>query len=390
MEKGLHCQYIRQPKFYNNFHCIGGSCNVHCCQHWQIDYEYSDVERLKNVDCSEHLKALIDNSFEPYKGKFRIKLNDRGECPFHNEEGLCSIQKELGEEYLSQTCIIYPRIGVDMHGYIVRSCYISCPYVFSLICADDNAMELENIASRIVKHTKVRVDSEIDWINHPELKYKSAIFDFFYEILSDKSHSVETSVVLGAMAAQKLEEFIKQGKYERIPDVIKALRSQLKNQAQIDKLEQFKSNLTLKANFSAGLLNFINKADIFKTVFENGVPSEEKFAKGTEIFEKNFNGSKNYMRNIVLNLYITNDMPFRDKKHSLYENYCWYVAEIAAVKFLIPAVSVKCSPVTEKVSEAVAIIDRSFSHNDQKGNDVLAYMKALKCTSPAYLLGIIK
>lgn len=390
MEKMLHTQFVRQPKFYKDFHCIGGSCKISCCQFWRIDYQIKDVEKLKNADCSEELKALINDSFEPYKDRMRIKLQKNGDCPFHNEEGLCAIQKELGEEYLSQTCITYPRTSQSMYGYVLRSCHITCPKVLSMICSDDDSMELENYSLKGIVLKSIHFDSELDQINNPALKYKAELFDFFYDILSDKSHSFETSVVLGAMAAQKLDDFLRQGKYDRIPEVIKALRPQLKNQAQIEKLEQFRPNITLKANFAAGLLKFLNNSDVYQSVFENGVPSEEKLNKGTAEFEKCYKGSVEYIRNIALNLYITNKMPFREKSHSLFENYSWFVSEMAVIKFLIPAIAVQMSPADEKVAEAISIIDRSFTHNEVKFKYVLDYMKAFKCTSPAYLLGIIK
>ena len=83
-------------------------------------------------------------------------------------------------------------------------------------------------------------------------------------------------------------------------------------------------------------------------------------------------------------------MPFKDHNHSLFENYCCFAAEIAAIKYLIPAVSFHFEPAYEQVQVAISIIDRRFTHNDVNFNIVLDYMKAFKCTSPAYLLGIIK
>lgn len=47
MEKILHSQFVRQPKFFKDFHCIGGKCNVSCCKFWRIDYKNSDVKSLK-------------------------------------------------------------------------------------------------------------------------------------------------------------------------------------------------------------------------------------------------------------------------------------------------------------------------------------------------------
>ena len=45
-------------------------------------------------------------------------------------------------------------------------------------------------------------------INHPALKYDRDLFEFFYEILSDDSRSIETSFVMVGMAAAKIDGFV--------------------------------------------------------------------------------------------------------------------------------------------------------------------------------------
>lgn len=391
MNKKITSQFIKQPKFYKAFNCIGGKCPVSCCHRWEINYSSDEIDILKSTSCSDSLKKLINESFEPSADgkKIKIKLTEDKRCPFHNNDGLCAIQKELGEEYLSVVCTTYPRKVMHYGNFILRSCTISCPHVLSLICNDENSMEIETL---IQKHNveNVLCDSNIDNINNPALNYRGELFDFFYSILSDKNRSIETSIVLGAMAAQKLDQFISKGNYAKIPEIIKILKSQVNNPAQIEKLENVRPNLSLKANFSAGLLKFLNNASIYTNVFENGIPSEEKYHRGIEIFKENFNGTSNFMRNIALNLYITNKMPFRLNNISLFESYCYFTAELAVIKFIIPAVSVHYVPVNENVEKAISFIDRSFTHNNANVFKILEYMKAFKCTSPAYLLGIIK
>lgn len=392
MIKRINVQFFKQPKFYKNFHCIGGSCPVSCCDNWEINYTADEVEKLKNAKCTDSLKEIINSSFvlsPTDKDRMMIKLTKEQKCPFHNNEGLCAIQKELGEEYLSEVCTKYPRIPLYYGNYILRSCTISCPHALSMICSDEDSMDLENVLIK-GKAQYFKPASSVDMINYPALKYQDILFDFFYEILSDKSRSIETSIVLGAMAAQKIDEFIKQRKFDHIPEIIKALKPQLNNPTQIEKLENVKPNLSLKANFSAGLLKLLNKTDIYTTVFENGIPSEEKYNNGLEEFRKHFNGTPGFMRNIALNLYITNQMPFKITNFSLLENFCYYVAEIAVIKFLIPAVTIGFSSNETVIEGSISFIDRSFTHNDSKSKIVLEYMKAFKCTSPAYLLGIIK
>lgn len=147
MDKIKQFQFIKQPKFYKSFYCLGGECVITCCQRWRIDYEYDEIEKLINSDCSDSLKKLINESFLPIpqKNKMMIKLTEDNKCPFYNEEGLCSIQKELGEEYLSFVCKSYPRKAMHYTNFVLRSCTISCPHVLSMICSDEDSMDLENV-----------------------------------------------------------------------------------------------------------------------------------------------------------------------------------------------------------------------------------------------------
>lgn len=73
MEKNINARFTRQPKFFKDFHCIGGDCPISCCQRWRIDYNNEDVEKLKKADCSENLRMLIKNSFESFNDMMHIK-----------------------------------------------------------------------------------------------------------------------------------------------------------------------------------------------------------------------------------------------------------------------------------------------------------------------------
>ena len=389
MSEKSKINHVIQPKFYKNFHCIGGDCPVTCCYGWRIDFSKSEVEKLKNSDCPDQIKELINTSFEPYKDGWEIKFDNNGKCPFQNDEGWCSIQKELGEDYLAEICRSYPRISFLIGNRVLRSCNLSCIHVLSMICSDEDSMNLEILESTGKKLHDIITDTNQSVANYPILKYRADLFFFFYDILANKDHSIETSIVLGGMAAQKIDEIVKQRKYHLIPDVLITLKSQLNNPEQIAKIESFKPNLSLKANFSAAVLKLL-KSNIYMNIFENGIPNEEKYNNGMEEFKKHFNGTPGFLRNIALNLYISNKMPVRKANHSIFENYCFFVAEIAVIKFLMPTIASGFSSDELHVESAIAFIDRRFTHDDSHIDVILELMKHMKITTPAYLLGIIK
>ncbi len=72
-------QFYKQPRYYSDFSCMGGSCPMSCCLVWRVDWKRDEVEKLKNAECSDELRTLIDNSFVQFKDnseKFVTKMYD--------------------------------------------------------------------------------------------------------------------------------------------------------------------------------------------------------------------------------------------------------------------------------------------------------------------------
>jgi lysine-N-methylase len=133
-------------------------------------------------------------------------------CPFLTEENLCQIQRELGEEYLSYTCSVYPREFIVNKDFVSRTCSASCYAVMETLCSDESCMNLvkteiklkteEEKATKKVKMPGY-VDKDEDIEKYPKLKYRPQLFEFFYELLSDKRISLESAIIMGALCAQK-------------------------------------------------------------------------------------------------------------------------------------------------------------------------------------------
>lgn len=393
---------VIQPVFYKFFECTGSSCPINCCFDWGvIGWSKNEYSKLINAEMSDTLKDRVKSAFTEMTDKeinkffnYKINYTKDGKCPMLTDNGLCIIQKELGAEYLSFVCMSYPRIGNNYEDTIIRTCYISCNHVLHMICNDENSMKLELLKTHNLKFMKIPVHnaySNTEKSNYSALTHDLDIFNFFYELLSEKSRSIETSIVLGALAAQNLDDFIAKKQPDKIPAVLKALEQQLNDPNQIAKLENVKPNLSLKANFSGGLLKYMKNSSTYRHVFENGHSSEEKWNEGVTKWNAAYKDKPFAMRNIALNIYISNHLPFRDKTYSIFDNYCYFVSEFAVIKFLAAAMPVEYDKNVEETFEvSVAYIDRSFTHDMQDFPKIIEYMKTFGANTPAMLLGIIK
>ena len=95
------------PNYYKNFKCIAEKCKNNCCKAgWEIDIDDDTSKLYKSInsDFGKKLNANID-----YSDPAHFLLNKEGICPFLNNENLCEIYINLGEDSMCQICKDHPR-----------------------------------------------------------------------------------------------------------------------------------------------------------------------------------------------------------------------------------------------------------------------------------------
>ena len=124
------------PDFYKHFRCLCGKCRHCCCGGWEVRISEAEYFRLLGCDCSVALRRKIDGAFsvpndadpEAYA---LLNRNYLGSCPLQREDGLCALQRELGEDSLPAVCRLYPRSIHPELGEAALSA--SCEAVASLL-----------------------------------------------------------------------------------------------------------------------------------------------------------------------------------------------------------------------------------------------------------------
>lgn len=385
--------YYRQPKFYRDFHCIGGSCPNSCCAIWRIDWTKEEIEKLRAANCSPELRQLVEDSFILNDDIFSIKLmaSNNLDCPFLTKDRFCRIQRELGEEYLSFTCTSYPRTMFICNNVATRTCSASCYQVMKTICEDDSSMQLFSAPLEAKRVTmRYTLDSPETLKLHPELKYRNELFEFFYEIIGNTKRSLETSVLLGALAAQKLTQYIQRGEADRIPEIIKALRPQL-NATSVPSFENAKTNYGICLGLVGKILDIFENSNILDSLKINGKLSPQLLEQGRTIVNKYIENKPYIMRNIALNFIIEGKIPFSMPEFSLFENYCYFASTIAAVKLISSAIAIKDQDVLNGIYISVSYHVRGMYHSmDVKPQEVLDVLKENGCNSPAFIALMLK
>ncbi len=131
---------IRVPKYLNKFKCIADKCEDTCCAGWEIVIDEETYDYYENLSGSfgERLRSEMVND-----GEDNIFVLKNGNCAFLNENKLCDIYNELGEDSLCYTCKKYPRYMEEFGNLRELGISLSCPEAARIILGDSNKVEFE-------------------------------------------------------------------------------------------------------------------------------------------------------------------------------------------------------------------------------------------------------
>lgn len=400
--------YYRQPRYFNEFKCIGGECIATCCYGWRIDWTTEEIDKVKNAEgISPELKGLVEKTFITLKDdseRCAVEFDERNKCPCVTEEGLCRIQKELGAEYLSYTCTSYPRHTIATGKIYYRSCDSSCPEIIKKILNDEHSTDLINTPKKdVVKHVNVQNNPEVKR-KYPEIQYCTELLEFFHELISDKKIPVETAIILGALAAQKLTEIVAIKEYDRIPEALKAFRKQFHNAEQLKAIENIKPNYYLKFGFLSELIEKVVENGATALLHdETGTLNIDLYNRGEQGLREALKGREFFLRNLALNLLFEFAVPFKFEEKTILENYGLFVAAFGLLKLNLIAVCSTEKGITmrthgqefvyhgdDKIVGMTAIICRGICQNSNKAKMVIGLLNDNKFTTPAYLALLVK
>ena len=200
---------VLQPRCFETFHCIGSDCEDTCCDGWGVMVDKRTYEKYQN--CSDpalapRLHSLITINPTSSSDDDYAKITLSGSrCPFL-AEGECSIQKRLGEEYLSDMCATYPRVMNLADGVLQRSLDLSCPEAARVVLLNSNRMEFdeEEYVEGAIRHGKLST------LDSSGLSGSSGQFQFLREmrgviisLLQDRAHSMSQRLfMVGRLCAE--------------------------------------------------------------------------------------------------------------------------------------------------------------------------------------------
>lgn len=215
----------RTVSYYDEFKCIGGACEDSCCDNWEIDL---DDESLKFYMSQKGEFGKRLKKCTRVKDKQFILNGTR--CPFHNDDDLCDIYIELGEEALCQTCTNFPRHIEEFDDLKEVSLTMSCPEASRIMLSKRDKMSFtcKEGSDREYGLKELKPVSRLAfWKRGHENKLDKPLYDelfkarvLIYEMLQDRSISVVLRALYVISFAEELQEKIDDNDYSAIADII--------------------------------------------------------------------------------------------------------------------------------------------------------------------------
>ena len=192
---------------YSDFECIGDKCQICCCGGgWDIIVDDDSAKKYRAVEGEfgdELRKCLIDRN-----GKTYFVLDERKECPFLNEQGLCRIYRTLGEDALCNTCKTYPRSSYQVGDVIFFYLTTSCPEVTRRIIERYDPVQIDFSETPNNKMQEIKL-KKMNWV-----KFNGAIeaYSTGMNILQDRSIDILARIRLLMLFIHDYEDNVRNRK----------------------------------------------------------------------------------------------------------------------------------------------------------------------------------
>lgn len=396
------------PDYYKEFSCIGSLCEDTCCAGWNVPIDKKTFKKYKKLPKKNKINSGVEKNLssntEADFGYVKMKGNS---CTFLTEDKLCGVQLDLGEQYLSNTCSMYPRRFNSINNTVEKSMTVSCPEAARKILLNPEGIKFEKIKGDrtdnklISSNIKTNIKSIYSWQDLFEEYRYSTVY-----ILQKREYTIEERLILVGMLMQEIEENIDNQNIHKIPSFIGVFLNmvdslEIKNDLNnIDKREDlqlklFRELLVLRLSADISSKRYLECSSETQKglLLENGV-SEEVVIKNyknkfNEIYKPFINKNSHILENYLVNYVFKNCFPIDAEKP--YESFVKLTIHFLLIKNHLIGMGAFHNKIDENMTiKLIQSLSKTFEHNTFYFIDVLKKMRDLDMIKFQYVTLLIK
>ena len=251
-----------EPRYMQEFRCIGSSCEDSCCAGWRVDIDkrtYKLYQKTPDPTLNRLLeKHLGRNRAATSDERFGyIKLNPEGACPFLDGQKLCQIQSTLGEKALSITCATFPRAQNQVDHLYELSATLACPTAAKLALSNPEPMAFDTrevTAQTLATARILETQSAASKTNVRAHFWRLRLTAL--DLLQNRTYALWERLVLLGIFTNRIDALLKDARGDEIDSFIDSFTSSVADHSMAAALKE----LPTHAEFRVGLLGAIIEA----------------------------------------------------------------------------------------------------------------------------------
>ena len=389
--------------YMEDFKCIGSECPDTCCQGWHIGIDKKTYKKYKKSHNPE-LKPLFRKSMGRVKNGTAsddnygyIKTGDDKSCPFLSEKSLCSVQQNLGEDSLSNTCKTYPRIINIIDGTLEKSATLSCPEAAKRALLNEDGISFSDIPQNNASQESQIINKQLSTsiLSSPTdiSPYFWELHLFSIEMLKNRKFSLWQRLLTLGFMSKKVTDYAKNGNQHLIPAALEEYRQQMDDASEALYLKEIPE----KQDIQIALIKNLLSDNVIEGInSDRFLECHEQFLRGlsnesdpdlTSLLENYRIAYSNYyapfmekhdyiLENYLVNYVFRTLFPVSNGKDAL-QNYVTLVINYSIIKtYLIGmAGSLKEKFDTEHVLQLVQSFTKVIEHSKSYTNQVQEFLR---------------
>ncbi len=361
------------PKYMVDFKCVGPNCPDTCCAGWDINidectfnkYENSNDE-LKDLVQNKYIKNIKDNDYFNY-GFMIIKNTNK--CPFLNDNMLCDIHGNCGEENLSITCRRYPRVFNIVDDIYEKSGLPSCREICMKAFLNKKKMEFIE-TSEVLDESSVEIrrmiDSEAFVGTDSLLQYFWDIRVISINIMQNRNFNIEERLNILRSFYSKLELFRDTDDFDNIELLIDDLNSEDFSFDPLKGNEFIENNSFYNSILGDNIFNNVIGVKIksFLKDLRNDILNIETDFKSIHLNKLNLNNYDYIFENYLVNQIFKDIIPF-NKGNSLNNSITFLINTYRVIKaYILCSCTYSKKALTEThIIKIIQALSKDTEHN---------------------------
>lgn len=370
------------PQYVSRFSCIGSSCEDSCCAGWQVPIDRKTFNAYRQSNHPQ-LKPVFENSIKRTRSQgsdgnyARVQLHqESGACPLV-QDSLCSVQKNLNETYLSDTCFSYPRLTRQFAGGIEQSLALSCPEAARHALLSPDAFDFVENRIQVRDSTAQKIKPK----HGLGVETMNEIRIFCFQLMRTEGLALWEKLAVLGVFCESLTTAVEAHNQRGIPVLLQEFIAILETGSVVQALKDMTPNHASQALVFAALWKSRNAAPGSAlqretlAMIANGMQVDEADARSqqeqtTDHYRRGLERLSAALREApyLLEHYVLNEMfgtlfPFADA--TPYESYLRLIARFGMVRFMLAAHcnSSDALPSPASLARTVQVFCRRFQHD---------------------------